>query len=93
MSGNKYLNPDDDKKFDALMLRIESMKESGIKLNTVRKEFMKHEKVQVIKNPYRYIKSDDPNKPYIRMVSKIYYYNFATDDEYDTEDQDQVNLK
>ena len=93
MSSNKYFNPDDDKKFDRLMARIESMKESEVNLNAVRDEFMETEKIQVIKNPYRYIKSDDPNKPYIRMVTKFYYFNFATDDEYDTEDQDQVNLK
>ena len=93
MSSNKYFNPDDDKKFDRLIARIESMKESEINLCFVRDEFMEVEKVQAVKNPYRYIKSDDPSKPHVRMVSKFYYFNFATDDEYDTEDQDQKDLK
>jgi len=78
MNSNKFFNPDDDKKFDRLIARIESMEV---------------EKVQAVKNPYRYIKSDDPSKPHVRMVSKFYYFNFATDDEYDTEDQDQKDLK
>ena len=90
---DKYFNTDDDKKFEAFMLRIESMKNSFVKLDIIQDEIIEVEKVQVIKNPYRYIKSDDPSKPHVRMVSKFYYFNFATDDEYDTEDQDQKDLK
>ena len=46
MNSNKFFNPDDDKNFDRLIARIESMKESEINLCFIRDEFMEVEKVQ-----------------------------------------------
>jgi len=75
-------------RIDLFIKNISIKYNAGDNLDDYRQELKILEFNGGIKNPYRYIKSDNPNKPYIRMVSKIYYDYFMQDDEYDTENQD-----